>query len=339
MTRPNQTAAAGGAATATGPVGTYPLVVQQVTPESDQVISLRLADPRGGPLPPWEPGAHLDVALPSGLVRQYSLCGDPGDRSTYRLAVLVEAAGRGGSLEIQRTGVAGSHLDVRGPRNHFPLVNADRYAFIAGGIGITPILPMIQQVARRGRPWRLHYGGRSLGSMAFRRELTELGADHVTVWPEDQRGLLDVESILTAAGPESAVYCCGPEGLLQAVERRCAALEPPRTVHFERFAAASAFPAAPVATEARRDFEVELRRTGCVLHVPADRSVLDVVRDVLPDSPSSCEEGYCGTCETAVLGGIPEHHDDILTPEEQARGTTMMICVGRAKSPRLVLDL
>jgi ferredoxin-NADP reductase len=319
---------------------TLPLVIREVTYEADEVLSLRLADPHGEALAPWEPGAHCDVLLPSGLIRQYSLCGDPEDRSTYRLAVLVEPDGRGGSLELQKTAQVGRQIPIRGPRNHFPLVDAEQYLFIAGGIGITPILPMIRWVTRRGRPWRLYYGGRSLSSMAFRRELAQLGADSVTFWPQDHQGLLDVESIVAAAEPEAAVYCCGPEGLLRAVERCCAVRQPPRAVHLERFAAAPASPAEPgPATAAGREFEVELKRTGRVLRVPAGRSVLDVVRDVLPDVPSSCEEGYCGTCETAVIGGVPEHHDDILTPEEQARGTTMMICVGRAKSPRLILDL
>jgi ferredoxin-NADP reductase len=316
---------------------TFSLLVRQATWEAEDVLSLCLVDPNGVELPEWEPGAHLDVVLPSGLVRQYSLCGDPAERHSYTIAVLKEQAGRGGSREIHETPLVGRTLTARGPRNHFRLVDAPDYLFVAGGVGITPILAMVRQVSRSAANWRLVYGGRSRRSMAFTDELVRLGADRVELVPQDERGLLDVDAIVGAAGPPTAVYCCGPEGLIRAVEQRCAGVD----LHVERFTGgtATATPLVPADPQTADSFEVELRRTGRTLTVPADRSILDVVREVAPDVLWSCEEGYCGTCETKVLEGTPEHRDTLLTEREREESETMMICVGRSRSPRLVLDL
>jgi ferredoxin-NADP reductase len=316
------------------------LLVKTVTWEADGVLSLRLVDPDGDELAAWEPGAHLDLVLPSGLVRQYSLCGRPDDRSAYTIAVLLETAGRGGSREVHETALVGKTVSARGPRNRFPLVDAQRYLFLAGGIGITPILSMAREVSARGADWRLAYGGRSRSSMAFVDELVELGHGRVDIVPHDERGILDLDALLVQAGPDTAVYCCGPEGLLAATEQRCRGGGTRLSLHVERFGAAGAAQATqPAADSGATAFEVELRRSGRVLTVPPDRSILDVVRDVVPETMSSCEEGFCGTCETRVLEGAPEHHDTILSDKERERGQTMMICVGRAKSSRLVLDM
>ncbi|WP_248963998.1 PDR/VanB family oxidoreductase [Sphaerisporangium perillae] len=314
------------------------LLVRSTTWEADDVMSLRLVDPDGGELPAWEPGAHIDLVLPSGLVRQYSLCGRPADRGCYTVAVLREAAGRGGSQELHETVLPGKTISVRGPRNRFPLVEAARYLFVAGGIGITPILAMVRDVSARGAEWRLVYGGRSRSSMAFVEELVELGEDRVEIVPQDELGIPDLDAALAQSGPGTAVYCCGPEGLLAAVERRCA--EGPMSLHTERFGSTGAARAAePVVVSQVTTFEVELRRSGCVVTVPSDRTILDAVRDVVPEAMSSCEEGYCGTCETRVIEGVPEHHDTILSDKERQAGKTMMICVGRSRTPRLVLDI
>jgi ferredoxin-NADP reductase len=281
----------------------------------------------GGQLPEWTPGAHVDLHLPCGLVRQYSLCGDPAERGRWRVAVLREPAGRGGSACVHDDLVPGDELAAAGPRNNFPLVDATEYLFLAGGIGITPILPMLAQVTRRGRPWRLAYGGRTRASMAFLPELAAYG-DRVTIWPQDERGLLPLDDLLPGS-PGTAVYCCGPEPLLRAVEDRCA----PGTLHLERFA-----PKEPVST-LDDPFEVELASCGTVIGVPAGVSVLAALRDAGVEVLSSCEEGTCGTCETAVLDGVPEHRDSVLTPAERDAADIMMICVSRARTPRLVLDL
>nr|WP_250548834.1 PDR/VanB family oxidoreductase [Pseudonocardia sp. H11422] len=314
------------------PAGTRTLLVQQASWEADGVLSLRLVDPDGAALPPWTPGAHVDLVLPSGLVRQYSLCGDPGDRSAYLVAVRREPAGRGGSAEVHATALVGATLGVRGPRNRFELVDAPRYLLLAGGIGITPLLPMLAELRRRGRPCELWYGGRDRASMPFVDQLRRLHPDGVHVVPQDEYGLLDVAGLTAAAAPGTAVYCCGPEGLLRAAEAACGGLD----LHVERFAA-TAPPAEPAAVGGA--FEVELCRSGVVAPVAPDQTVLDAVRAAGADVLSSCEEGFCGTCEVRVLDGEPEHHDAILSAAERERGETMMICVSRCRSPRLVLDL
>jgi ferredoxin-NADP reductase len=291
------------------------LTVVRAEPEAEGVLGITLADPGGGPLPEWEPGAHIDVELPSGMVRSYSLCGRPGDRDTYRIAVLRVADGRGGSEELHTTRLVSRRLTVRGPRNQFPLVPAPRYVFIAGGIGITPILSMVRELAERpGAPyWSLFYGGRSLDTMAFRAELAALRGGEVTLWPQDSHGLPELDRALTGLPPDTVVYCCGPEGLLDAVRSRTERLLPPGALHLERFRPT----ARTNPPSADGGFEVELRRTGVTLRVPTNRSLLDVVREVVPEVPYSCEQGICGTCETKVIEGTPDHHDMLLTDAER----------------------
>jgi ferredoxin-NADP reductase len=333
------------------------MIVRQVRWEADDVVSLQLASPDGSPVPAWTPGAHIDVVLPSGLVRQYSLCGDPGDRGSLTVAVLHERHGRGGSREIHETRLVGRTVGVRGPRNHFRLREADAYLLIAGGIGVTPLLAMARHLDAEGHPWRLVYGGRSRASMAFLTELSAFGGA-VSVVPQDEQGLPDLDAILDATSPGTEVYCCGPEGLLRAVEAAGAARGIP--VHVERFGtagpaaalapvAAATVDARPAEPEAEAErataepgvgtFRVELRRTGITVEVDPDRTILEAVREHLPEVISSCEEGFCGACETRVLEGIPDHRDQVLDPVERESNETMMICVGRSCTKRLVLDL
>jgi ferredoxin-NADP reductase len=275
----------------------------------------------------------VDLELPGGLTRQYSLCGDPADRTTWRIGVLREPEGRGGSELVHDKLHEGELIDVRGPRNHFELISSPRYLFVAGGIGITPILAMITAAERAGADWELHYGGRSRRSMAFLESLEEVTGNKVTLHPQDEVGLIDLERILGTPRPDTLVYCCGPEPLLNAVEQRCAAW-PTGALHVERFAPKDV--GAPVLTGS---FEVELATTGLTLTVPPERSILDVVEEAGVSVLSSCQEGTCGTCETPVLAGQVDHRDSLLTPEEQAANDTMFICVSRAACPRLVLDL
>ncbi|WP_040801079.1 PDR/VanB family oxidoreductase [Nocardia higoensis] len=300
-------------------------------PAADGVVTVTLADPDGGSVPGWEPGAHIDLVL-GDVVRQYSLCGDPADSSSLRISVLREPDGRGGSIYVHDKLQVGDLVEIGGPRNNFALAEAASYLFVAGGIGITPLLPMLALVHERGLPWRLLYGGRSLASMAFADELTRRYPDRVLLRPQDEHGLLDLGAALDATAPGVAVYCCGPEPLLQAIEAECRDRDG-STLHTERFAAKEIEPSTAGA------FEVELARTGTVVQVAESESVLEALQRSGVDIEFSCREGTCGTCEAAVLGGTPEHRDSILTEEEQDAGDVMFVCVSRSCTPRLVLDL
>ncbi|MFP3990897.1 PDR/VanB family oxidoreductase [Streptomyces sp. E11-3] len=295
---------------------------------ADGVVQLRL---EGRDLPAWSPGAHLDLVLPSGAVRQYSLCGDPDDTSSYTVATrLIPAAegGRGGSREVHEQLHAGTEVEVRGPRNRFPLVSSHAYVFVAGGIGITPILPMLRAAEASGAQWRLLYGGRTRASMPFLEEIEKLGGpEKVTVVPQDEAGLPDLGALFDGVPQAAAVYCCGPQGLMDAVS---AALPPGCTLHLERFTAAG-----PVADDG--PFDVELRRSGRTITVAPDESVLSAVRRELPDTPYSCEQGFCGTCQQRVLAGEIDHRDELLTDAERA--DSVLICVSRASGEGMVLDL
>ncbi|MEU0058847.1 PDR/VanB family oxidoreductase [Streptomyces sp. NPDC006334] len=304
------------------------LVVAEAESAADGVLALTLRHPLGEPLPVWEPGAHVDLVLGPGLERQYSLCGDPADRSAWRIAVLREPAGRGGSVYVHDQLTPGHRVRVRGPRNHFALRPAPRYRFIAGGIGITPILPMLAAAEAAGAEWTLLYGGRSRKSMAFTGELACYG-DRVTLVPQEESGLLDLAAVLDGLPEGALVYCCGPGPLLTAVEKRC----PPGTLYVERFQPEEQPPGE------RAEFEVELARSGRTVTVAADVSVLDAVRAAGVEVLFSCTEGTCGTCETDVLEGAVDHRDSVLTAQEREAGETMMICVSRCRGKRLVLDL
>jgi ferredoxin-NADP reductase len=300
---------------------------------AEGVVSLTLTHPDGARLPDWTSGSHIDLVLPDGTTRQYSLCGDRWEAYTYRIAVLREPEGRGGSAYVHERLRPGDRVGVGGPRNHFALVPSEKYLFIAGGIGITPLLPMARQSELLGADWQLLYGGRTRSSMAFREELTEAHGKKVHVVPQDELGLLDLAAWLATPRPDTKVYCCGPAPLLTAVEAACATW-PPYVLRTERFTAAAQTP--PV-----RDtpFEVELRRSGRTVTVTPDVSVLEAVRRAGADALSSCEQGTCGTCLTPVLAGQPDHRDSILADHERAANDCMFLCVSRSRGDRLVLDL
>lgn len=310
------------------------LVIDRRADEADGVVALTIRHPAGGELPPWEPGAHIDLVLEEGLVRQYSLCGDPADRTAWQVTVLREPAGRGGSAYVHDKLTEGTSIRVRGPRNNFGLVPAGRYLFVAGGIGITPILPMVAAAEAAGAEWTLLYGGRSRTSMAFADRLTTAYGDRVRIAPEDEHGLLDLASYLADPAPGTLVYCCGPEPLLNAVEERCAADWPAGSLHVERFRAKEIDADSPSGS-----FEVELRQSGLTLTVPPERSILRTVEEAGIHVLYSCTEGTCGTCETDIVEGEADHRDSVLTADEQMANETMMICVSRCRGARLVLDL
>ena len=308
------------------------LRVTAKTRVADDVLVLELASPSGSRLRDWAPGAHVDLALPNGMTRQYSLCGDRFDPSTYRVGVLREASGRGGSAFVHDRLAVGDLVGVGGPRNNFPLVPSDTYLFVAGGIGITPLLPMVRQAELLGADWRLLYGGRRRAHMAFLDELAGYG-DRVQVVPQDEYGLLDLPAFLGAPRPGVRVYSCGPAPLLAAMEAVCADW-PPYTLRTERFLADEL--GAPVR---QIPFEVELARTGRTVVVPPGTTVLEAVAEAGVEVLSSCRQGTCGTCETTVLAGEPDHRDSLLDDAEREANDCMFVCVSRARSDRLVLDL
>jgi ferredoxin-NADP reductase len=304
------------------------LLVDEVRVEADDAHSFRLVAASGAPLPRWQPGSHLQVLLPSGRRRHYSLCGDPADRNSYRITVRRLDGGNGGSRELHDSIGRGSTLAAHGPRNAFPFVDAANYLFIAGGIGITPILPMVKQAAAGSAPWHLVYTGRSRASMPFLDELNELDHDRVQIRPYDHYGFPSGAELLACAPEGSTVYCCGPAPLIAGVRRDFPA-SAAVALHFERFTAA------PILDGVA--FEVALQRSNRVLTVPADRSALEVIREAVPDVAFSCQQGFCGTCRTRVLSGEIDHRDRALLENERA--DTMTICVSRSRSGRITLDL
>jgi len=311
------------------------LIVTDKDTVADGVVALTLQREDGGPVPEWEPGAHIDLILdgPDGeLIRQYSLCGDRGDTTSLQVAVLREPEGRGGSAYVHERLEAGAGVRVDGPRNHFELHPAAGYLFIAGGIGITPILPMIARAEERGAAWRLLYGGRTRSSMAFADRLLERYPGRVQICPQDTDGLLDLSAAVAATEADTAVYCCGPEPLLTAIEAVCG--EQGRTLHLERFTAKDT-----AHHSGDGGFTVELESSGISVDVGADQTILDAVLAAGVDADFSCREGTCGTCEVAVCAGEPDHRDSVLDDDEREAGDAMMICVSRSLTPTLVIDL
>lgn len=308
------------------------VVVSDVRSVGIGVVSLSLEADDGTALPDFSPGAHIDLDLGDDLVRQYSLCGLRGE-PTWRIAVLRERESRGGSERAHRLS-CGDRVRVRGPRNHFPLDDADEYLFIAGGIGVTPMLPMLRDAEERGVPWSLHYGGRTRDSMAFAEELAGYG-DKVVLYPQDEVGPLDLTRVLGEPREGVGVYCCGPEGLLTAIESETADW-PRETLHTERFSPAE--PVGPRIGDA--SFVVECQMSGVKVTVAEDETILEAVeRTGGVIVSSSCREGTCGTCEVTVLDGVPDHRDSVLTDDEREAGDVIMTCVSRARTARLVLDL
>lgn len=305
------------------------VVVEARRAEADGVVSLRLAPVDGGLLAPWRPGAHLDLILPSGRQRQYSLTGVPGERAAYAIAVRAIPDGGGGSLEVHGLEV-GQRLSIRGPRNAFPFIAVPRYLFVAGGIGITPIRPMLADAIARDADWAFVYTGRDRASMPFWEECEQLAArfpGRVHLRPDDEFGVPTGASVLELAPDGAALYCCGPPPMIEAI-RAVIPAENIATLHYERFS--------PPPVLGGEPFTVVLARSGHVVPVAGDQSALAAIREVLPDVAYSCQQGYCGTCPVPLLGGEVEHRDRCMTEAE--RGQRMAICVSRG-SGRVTVDL
>jgi ferredoxin-NADP reductase len=313
------------------------LRVRSVSYAATDVIIIEFVDPAEQDLPAWEPGSHLEIVLPSGLIRHYSLCGPAQGGGAYQVAVLRVPDGRGGSAELHDTGLVGRELTVRGPRNRFRLVDdAPGYLLIAGGIGVTPLVPMARALAAAGRPFDFVYGARSNCTFAFAEELRELAGPRLDLVDEQTQGRPDVARIVAEAPDGAAVYCCGPEGMIRSVEAAVEAERGRVTLHVERFVGSGEVQATQAGDSS---FELVLQRSGKTILVPADRTALEMVHELIPNHPYSCRAGECGSCEVAVLEGEVEHRDEVLSDDEHEANCAMMLCVSRARSPRLVIDL
>lgn len=301
---------------------------------AQDILTVDLRDPAGCALPAFMPGAHVDLRLPNGMSRSYSLANDCLERHRYVLGVALDAATRGGSRWIHRDLRVGHILDVGAPRNHFPLVEeAPHSVLIAGGIGVTPMLAMAKRLGALRCPFEFHYAVREHDRAAFLDELRAARPDMHLHVDAEAGGPLDIAGIVARAPPGAHFYCCGPGPMLAAYEKACAAL-PPDRVHLEYFQAK-----APDLGLASSAFEVELSPSGRRFEIPEGRSILEVLQAAGVRAPHSCQEGICGECETKVILGEPDHRDSVLTAAEKQANRTMMICVSRAKSARLVLEL
>jgi ferredoxin-NADP reductase len=307
------------------------LVLRAMRWEAPGVMSLELVAPDGSELPPFEPGAHVDLHLPGGIMRQYSLCGDPADRTRYRVGIRSVSGGLS-SQHVHRKLRPGETVGVSAPRNNFPLVDAQRYLFVAGGIGITPMIPMMRAASEQGKPWTLLYCNKRDADAPFLEEIKSLGGE-ISLHSTEAGTRLDVIKQLSDVRKDTVVYCCGPDGLMTAVEEATSAW-PKDTVRFEWFT-----PRKRPEDEVAGSFEIVCEASGVTLTVPPEKSVLAVLNDAGIEVPSSCTQGICGTCEVRVIDGEVDHRDSILSSAERAANQTMMTCVSRARGTRLVLDI
>jgi len=311
-----------------------PARVSQIRYEATTIVSVEVTPLDGTKLPTFEAGAHIDLILKDDLRRSYSLYKPYTDGKSYSVAVHDDPESRGGSKYIHKTLRVGDKIKISTPKNNFPLKeDAEKSVFIAGGIGITPMICMLTRLAELGKPWELHYGARSRANAAFLSEIAAIAdSGKVITHFDDEKGgaLMDLDAIF-ASSPNAHFYCCGPEPMLAAYEKASRAVERSQ-VHVEYFSATE-----EAALEG--GYEIVLDRSGMVLEVPAGKSMLDVLLENGVSVPFACNDGVCGTCETVVLEGRPDHRDAILTDEERAAGETIMVCCSGSKSPRLVLDL
>jgi ferredoxin-NADP reductase len=303
-----------------------------ITYAAEQVHIYEFRPVSGASVPPFTAGAHVDLHLPNGLVRQYSIANAQGERHRYVLGVKRDAAGRGGSRFLHDDLRVGTVVKVGGPRNNFPLVEAAAHSvLIAGGIGVTPIVSMVARLRSLARPWELHYAVRRRGEAAFLDELLD-GDGHVRLHVDEEQGsMIDVAAIVRAAPEEAHLYCCGPTPMLEAFAA-AAASRPAERVHLEYFSSA-------VAPAVESGFIVELARSKVRVEVPPGQTILEALRARGLEVQSSCEQGICGSCETRVLAGEPDHRDMLLSDEEKATNQVMMICCSGSRSAILVLDL
>lgn len=308
--------------------------IKAISWETEQIRSFELHDVHGQALPSFTAGAHIDLHLPNGMVRSYSLMNSPQERHRYLIGVLHTNPSRGGSRCVHKELQLGDTIRISAPRNAFPLNEQAKHSvLIAGGIGVTPFMSMVKRLSQLQRSWQLYYCARSRASAAFVQELESYG-ERVEFAFDDERGGngLDLASIIAVSPGGSDFYCCGPAGMLAAFQSAAESL-PPQRRHIEYFTPPPADPAT------QTGFIVELARAGKSVNVPPGQTILAALRDAGIEVPYSCEQGLCGTCETRVIAGVPDHRDAILGDAERASNTTMMICCSGSHSDRLVLDL
>ncbi|HXX07114.1 MAG TPA: PDR/VanB family oxidoreductase [Pseudolabrys sp.] len=319
--------------TAATPPPTMPLLVTRNDRIADGINLIEFRDPDGKQLPGFSAGAHIGVRVPNGLLRKYSLCSDPAERDRYQIAVKRESDGRGGSCSLIDDVKAGDKLTVTAPVNDFGLPpRAQDFLFIAGGIGVTPMMAMIRQVIAEGKRFRLFYCSRSPETTAFREELSLPEFKDKVVIHYDQGDAsrsLDLRPILAERKNREHLYCCGPRPLMEAV-RAMTDHWSPTAVHFEAFSEAETHKADD------RPFKVKLARSGEMLDVSTSQTILEVLRNHGLDVPSSCETGTCGTCRTKLLAGEADHRDLVLAEHEKK--DTIMICVSRARGKEITID-
>ena len=311
--------------------------IKNIRHEADGIVSLELLPGPGTVFPPFDAGSHIDLHLPNGMIRNYSLLNASEESGRYLIGVLQDRASRGGSKFVHETLRVGMSLPISPPRNNFPLhEEAGRSVLIAGGIGITPILSMARRLHRLGRSFELLYFARSRRSAAFIDQIEALGAEVTWHFDDEQGAPPDLQGLLVArpSQADTHYYACGPSVLLDAFERICAALGYTHA-HIERFAALE-IDAAP---DAKQQYVAELHKSGRTFVITPAKSLLDVLLDNGVDVPFSCQEGVCGTCETGLISGVPDHRDSVLSAKEKASNKVMMVCVSGCKSERLVLDL
>ena len=305
--------------------------------ETDDIVSLDLQDPEGAMLSPFTAGAHIDLHIAPNVVRQYSLCNAPTERHRYVIGVLRDPVSRGGSIAIHEEFSEGSVVEISAPRNHFPLQDGTRSILVAGGIGITPLLCMAEELHAAGRNFVLHYCVRSKGNAAFRRRIEQSPFRQQVVFhydDEDETQKLNLGRLFAHIGPDDGIYVCGPSGFIEWVCRKAGeAGIPKQSVRYEYFGAQQ------VDTSHDGEFDVKIASTSQVFRIPSDRSISSVLQEAGVDIYTSCEEGTCGTCVTGVLEGEPDHRDVFLTDEEHASRKLLTLCCSRAKSSLIVLDL
>jgi len=283
-------------------------------------------------LPAFTAGSHVDLHLPTGMARSYSLINHPDEHDRYEIAVALDLQSRGGSRYIHENLNAGDQLAISEPKNNFPLnERAAHHVLLAGGIGITPLICMIHRLEQLQASWELHYCARSRSNAAFVQALEKYDQTRF-VFDDEQFGrFINMEAVIARAPGESHFYCCGPQGMMAGFAQATSAL-PPERAHVEYFSAREG-------AERKGGFLVELSRSGRVVAVPAGRTILETLLDEGLKVNYSCADGVCGTCEVRVLAGTPDHRDSLLTEAERASGATMMICCSGSKSEKLVLDL
>lgn len=322
------------------PLRTFPVQVQSVDHETDEIRSYVLSDPDDKPLPPFHAGAHIDVYLGNGLIRQYSLCSSDNDQSHYKIAVLRETPGTGGSAYFFDQVHVGDLLTISEPKNLFKLAaNAKHHLLIAGGIGITPILSMVQTLEREQANYVVHYCTRTPGGTAFRQELenqVQQGQLNLHFDGGNPENGINLNAVLNSVSAGTHLYYCGPPGLMEAAKTGSAHW-PEGTVHCEHFSADSLEASPDDLSTGSGEFRVRIARSGTTFTVPAHKSIVDVLRENGICVDTSCEEGFCGTCLTRYLEGEPEHRDQILDEEDHEQ--YVLICCARSKTPELVLDL